>query len=100
MYRGTTPTLKFKVSVNTSEITLLNVAIAQNSKVVVEKALTDCTLADGYITCPLTEEDTLALRTEYPVEIQLRVGIGDARLASQVFILSVSKILRDGALDD
>lgn len=99
MYRGTTPTLKFKVSVNTSEITLLNVAIAQNSKVVVEKTLTDCTLADGYVTCTLTEEDTLALRVEYPVEIQLRVGIGNKRLASQVFILNVSKILRDGVLD-
>ena len=82
-----------------TDITLLSAALAQNSTVVVEKTLTDCTLAGDTVTCPLTEEDTLALRTEYPVEIQLRVGIGDARLASQVFILSVSKILRDGALD-
>ena len=99
MYRGTTPTLKFKLSVNTSDITLLSVALAQNSRVVVEKTLTDCTLADSAVTCPLTEEDTLALRVGYAVEIQLRVGIGDARLASQVFTLSVDKILRDGALD-
>lgn len=100
MYRGTTPTLKFRLSVNTSEITLLSVAIAQNGKVVVEKALMDCTLADGTIACLLTEEDTLALRTEYPAEIQLRIGIGEKRFASQVFVISVGKLLRDGVLDD
>ena len=33
-----------------------------------------------------------------PCKVQLRVGVGDTRMASQVFEVAVDEILRDGAL--
>lgn len=65
-----------------------------------DKMLADCTVSDDTLTVSLTEEETLSLRarTVQPLEIQLRVGVGAARMASQIFTVPVERILKDGAL--
>lgn len=107
MRRGTTPTLTFTLPFDASGATMLSVAFAQRAayaqepSVVLEKTLVDVSFSeDGKtITLPLSEADTLALDSRAGVvEIQLRLGIGTRRLASEVICTSVGAILKDGAL--
>ena len=99
MYRGTTPTLTFRLPIDTESITVLSLAVAQAGQVKIEKALSDVQL-DGNVSCTLTEAETLSLTAGRGIDakIQLRVGVGGQRMASQVFEVPVERILRDGAL--
>ena len=100
MYRGTTPTLTFRLPIDTGSITVLSVAMAQGRQVKIEKTLSDVHLDGNVISCTLTEDETLSLTAGASVEakIQLRVGVGEQRMASQIFTVPVERILRDGAL--
>ena len=100
MYRGTTPTLTFRLPIDTESITVLSIAVAQGQQVKIEKTLSDVHLDGNVISCTLTEDETLSLTAGASVEakIQLRVGVGEQRMASQIFTVPVKRILRDGAL--
>lgn len=100
MYRGTTPTLTFRLPIDTGSITVLSIAVAQGRQVKIEKTLSDVHLDGNVISCTLTEDETLSLTAGASVEakIQLRVGVGEQRMASQIFTVPVERILRDGAL--
>ena len=100
MYRGTTPTLTFRLPIDTGSITVLSIAVAQGRQVKIEKTLSDVHLDGNVISCTLTEDETLSLPAGASVEakIQLRVGVGEQRMASQIFTVPVKRILRDGAL--
>ena len=100
MYRGTTPTLTFRLPIDTGSITVLSLAVAQAGQVKIEKALSDVQLDGNVVSCTLTEAETLSLTAGRcnDVKIQLRVGVGGQRMASQVFEVPVERILRDGAL--
>ena len=100
MYRGTTPTLTFRLPIDTGSITVLSVAMAQGRQVKIEKTLSDVHLDGNVISCTLTEDETLSLTAGASVEakIQLRVGVGEQRMASQIFTVPVERILRDGEL--
>ena len=100
MYRGTTPTLTFRLPIDTGSITMLSVAVAQGGHVKIEKTLSDVHLDGNVISCTLTEAETLSLTagTNIEAKIQLRVGVGEQRMASQIFTVPVERILRDGAL--
>ena len=99
MYRGTTPTITFRLPLQTSAITALSLTLRQKG-VVIEKELKDVTLGENIVSVTLTEAETLKLQAsaDSKLEMQLRVGVGDARMASQIFCLPVERILRDGAL--
>ena len=100
MYRGTTPTLTFRLPIDTGSITVLSIAVAQGRQVKIEKTLSDVHLDGNVISCTLTEDETLSLTAGASIEakIQLRVGVGEQRMASQIFTVPVKRILRDGAL--
>ena len=100
MYRGTTPTLTFRLPIDTGSITVLSVAVAQGRQVKIEKTLSDVHLDGNVISCTLTEDETLSLTAGASVEakIQLRVGVGEQRMACQIFTVPVERILRDGEL--
>ena len=64
-----------------------------------EKKLEDCTVSGQQVSVRLTEEDTLAFRQNGSVlQIQLRCGIGEKRLASEVITATVGRILKEGTL--
>ena len=100
MYRGTTPTLTFRLPIDTGSITVLSIAVAQGRQVKIEKTLSDVHLDGNVISCTLTEDETLSLTAGASVEakIQLRMGVGEQRMASQIFTVPVERILRDGEL--
>ena len=76
------------------------IAVAQAGQVKIEKTLPDVHLDGNVVSCTLTEAETLSLTAGRGIDakIQLRVGVGGQRMASQVFTVPVERILRDGAL--
>lgn len=100
MYRGTTPTFTFKLPFVGEQITVLNVCFAQQGQVVLEKSLSDCVVEGNMVQVMLTEEETLLFDSKKGmVEMQLRVGCGDLRLASNIMQVSVGRILKEGCLE-
>ena len=98
MYRGTTPTLNFQLPLVVSQITKLNIAFSQNDVVVLEKSLQDVTCSGRTITLKLSEAETLSLNDKKELKIQLRIGIGNNRLASGIITTNVKSILKEGVL--
>lgn len=99
MIRGTTPTFQFNLPIDGTTITKLMVAFRQvGTRVSFEKGLQDCIVTSTAVSCSLTEEETLALKAGYQMQIQLRVGVGEARMASQIFTVPVEQIIKGGAL--
>lgn len=98
MYRGDTPTFQFTLPIDGSLITALNISFAQDETVLVEKSLEDVTVAGQTITVALTESETLLFSDEENVQVQLRIGMGKSRRASEIFKVRVKGILKEGAL--
>ncbi len=99
MYRGTTPTMTFTLPFDTGAITVLNLCFVQQGKIVLEKGLTDCALEKNNLQVNLTEQETLLFEAgKGMVEMQLRIGCGDVRMASNIMQVSVDRILKDGCL--
>lgn len=98
MYRGTTPTFIFNLPIKADSITELMVTFRQPGAKCIEKTLNDTTRFDQTVSVTLTETETLELKANRPTEIQLRAGVGESRMASQIFTVSVGRILKDGAL--
>ena len=99
MTRGTTPELTFQRPFDAGALTKLSIAFEQDGVLVLEKKLEDCTVSGQQVSVRLTEEDTLAFRQDGSVlQIQLRCGIGEKRLASEVITATVGRILKEGTL--
>ena len=99
MYRGTTPVFTFTLPFDCERITVLNLCFAQQGEVVLEKDLAACMVESNTLQVGLTEEETLLFDDKKGmVEIQLRIGCGDVRMASNVMQVSVNRILKDGCL--
>lgn len=98
--RYTTPTHIFTVPFDTGTISMLAVIYKQDDKVVLVKDLSDCELGDKTVSCCLTEAETALFSATPQVQIQLRVGIGNARLNSNILNVSVADVLKDGLLDE
>ena len=99
MTRGTTPELTFQLPFDAGALTKLSSAFEQDGVLVLEKKLEDCTVSGQQVSVRLTEEDTLAFRQNGSVlQIQLRCGIGEKRLASEVITATVGRILKEGTL--
>lgn len=100
MYRGTTPTFTFRLPFAGDRITVLNLCFAQQGQTVLEKALPACTVEGNTVQVTLTEEETLLFDCQKGmVEMQLRVGCGKTRMASNIMRVSVERILKDGCLE-
>ena len=99
MYRGTTPTLTFTLPIAGKSITALNLSFAQKGQLLLEKTLADCLVEDTALQVTLTEQDTLLFDDKQGmVEMQLRVGCGKTKMASNIMRMSVERILKDGCL--
>ncbi len=100
MYRGTTPTFTYKLPFAGERITALNLCFAQQGEVILEKPLSACTVEGNGVQVTLTEEETLLFDSQKGmVEMQLRIGCGESRMASNIMKVSVEQILKDGCLE-
>lgn len=99
MIRGTTPTLEFKIPFDVGLIDELSIAFSQNSVVVLDKSLIDCTTNGQTIILKLSQIETLKLRAGTRTEIQVRVRIHDGTaLASKIISVQTDRILKDGEI--
>ena len=99
MYRGTTPTFTFTLPFDGDGITALNLCFVQQGEILLEKDLDACAVDGNVISTALTEAETLLFDAQKGmVEMQLRIGCGGARLASNIMRVSVERILKDGLL--
>lgn len=99
IFRGTTPTVGYRLPFPASELAEASIALAQNQTVIVEKNLSECDRVDDRISVVLTQEETLKLDAKKPVEVQLRVRLltGTA-LATDPESVPAGRILRDGVI--
>lgn len=98
--RYTTPTHIFTVPFDTGTISMMAIIYKQDDKVVLVKDLSDCELGDKTVSCGLTEAETALFSATPWVQIQLRVGIGNARMNSNILNVSVADVLKEGLLDE
>ncbi len=99
MYRGTTPTLEFTIPFDTTLIGQAYVTLCQNGVTVLEKDKAECSITESSILVPLTQRDTLALKADTGIEVQLRVltVTGDA-LVSKIYRTTAERILKEGEI--
>ena len=100
MFRGTTPTLNFKLPFAADTIADGFISIAQNRHVVIDKPISDWIISGNTVKVTLTQEETLNLVVSNTTEIQLRVKLADGTaLASEIFTVSTERILKDGVIE-
>ena len=93
MFRGSTPTHVFTLSIPVEEIQALRLTYVQDGKTVMDKTEADVKMSGATITLRLTQEETLAFGATTPVSIQLKVlTTGGAVLPSQIFRVHVDEI--------
>lgn len=77
IHTGCTDFHRFKCALDKSKIEKLLVSYAQRKKIILEKTLSDCTIADNVLTVPLSQEETLLFDLGCIVEVQARVKYTD-----------------------
>lgn len=98
MRRGTTPTHIFSVSVDLREASVW-ITYAQAGEAIIEKTGRDLVVTENAIVCTLTQADTLKLRCDEDVLIQIRYVTPDgAADASEIMRLTVQQILKEGEI--
>lgn len=98
--RGTTPTIRFNfTNIDSSDIYVAYMTIAQNNSVVLEKDISQATLGDGFIEFSLTQEDTLLLDEKVIASVQLRCknNLGDA-YASKIYTFQPYDVLKESVI--
>lgn len=95
--RATTPKQTFILELNNvPELTEILITYAQKGTIVFERTKDAMTIEDNKVWFRLTQEETLSLRQNVPVEIQVRVFTPDGNaLASDIFEVSVERILNE-----
>lgn len=99
MYRGTTPTLTFTLPFPTADIDNAYVTFAQHGTVKIDKPLSACGCDGNKLTVKLTQEETLSLRCDGVVEMQVSARIGENVVRSQIITTTVERILKEAAIE-
>lgn len=99
MYKGTTPTHIFNVSLDTTLIKEIKITYSQSDKEIFAKRTDDCTIEEGKISVKLTQEDTFLFECDKFVNIQVRIlTLGGDCLTSSIVTVSVAKCLDNEVL--
>lgn len=97
IYRGTTPTIALDVD---ADLTGWEVHVYLRNRATLYDLTPTVTATEDGCTCSvtLTQEQTLALASAYPLRVQLRAKSGSVAVASDVVALAVIDVLKDGVL--
>lgn len=101
MIRLTTPThiFTFPDNVNPSEIDWLKLTYAQEGRIVLEKDLKDMSIVGQTVSVTLTQAETKMFKVKKePVQVQMRIGIGDTAMATKIYQVSVYDVLNNEIL--
>lgn len=99
MIRGTTPTLEFTLPFDTSLLAEAYVTFAQNKEVILDKKLSECQCVENTLIVKLTQEETLKLKCDCLVEMQIRAkDLNENAIASDIMVESPNRILKEGVI--
>ncbi len=99
IYRGSTPTIGYRLPFAADQLAEASIAVAQNGKLVLEKTMAECVLDGDIIAADLSQQDTLKLNDQYPADIQMRVRtLAGESLITEIVTVPVGRILRDGVI--
>ncbi len=95
--RATTPKQTFILELsNVPDMNEILITYSQKGTIMFERRKDAMTIEDNKVWFRLTQEETLSLRQNVPVEVQVRVFTPDGNaLASAVFEVSVERVLND-----
>ncbi len=99
--RGTTPTNRFRLpeELHGIRFALVRITYEQGGRVLINRELENCLPTDGRIEVTLTQEETLALRDERDVEVQVKfktlAGTEETVFASKIQRIPVGKSLSE-----
>ena len=95
--RATTPKQTFTLDLqDVADLTQILITYSQRGTIMFEREKDAMTIEDKTVWFRLTQEETLSLRENVPVEIQVRVFTPDGNaLASEVFEVSVERVLNE-----
>lgn len=96
--RGTTPYNIFRVSLDMRDAETVWLTYKQGSRIVVDRQKEDLEITETIVTAHLTQNETLAMKTTLPMEIQFRCNIGGEAFISKVIETTVDKILKEGVI--
>ena len=88
MYRGTTPTLKFKLDIDISRITDLIVSFSQGGEVLLSKEKSEVLFEPetNSILVALTQEETLSFESNKDLHIQIKLKTDNNKVSSSKYI--------------
>lgn len=98
MYRGTTPTIQFKLPFAASVCDEIWITISQFGNEVINKTKADCSIDGNEVSVTLTQDETLKLKASNNGQtlVQMRVRTNNKKaLASKAFAVSTEDILKD-----
>lgn len=97
--RGTTPTMRFGLPIETDVLTTGYVIVQQNDVTVIEKPLTACDCDGRFLSAKLTQEETLRLQADSNAKIRIvaKTGGGD-RIESKAIYERVEETSKDGVI--
>lgn len=98
MHRGTTPTLTFTLPFSTENVDNAYITFDQYGTVKIDKALPELECDGNKITVRLTQAETLSLRHDCAVEMQISIRVGSNVMRSQIISTTVERILKDGEI--
>lgn len=100
--RGTTPINTFKTSIDLTNANVIYITYSQLEQTVIEKTIEDIVSINATsLSVKLTQKETLRLKSEYPVKIQIRAGFGGDggdRVRSNIMVTTVEPILKGGVI--
>ena len=99
IYRGTTPTIVLDMDVDLSSDWNIHVYIANEGNVFdIDTVRCDKTESGSQIKVILTQEQTLELRPNTMMHIQVRAKHGETVMASEIAMFEVKDVLKDVTL--
>lgn len=102
MIRGTTPTLMFTLPFDVSNAVRIWITFSQDNREVFTLEKSDLEITENVIKCRLTQSQTLSLKHNARVEMQIRIsrysGSMEDALASNIITTSVQRILKEGEI--
>ena len=76
-----------------SDVDVIFITYQQDNKTVFEKELKDCSFSEGKISVILTQEDTLKLKNDSKVELQIRVKLKDGTVTKSKVIKTFTDVI-------
>ena len=97
--RGTTPYNRFNVGVDLREAEVVWLTYKQGSRIVIDKVKDDLEIEENRVTVHLTQKETLALKQNLDVRIQIRARFPDGTAVKSTIVdTTASEILKEGVI--